>query len=570
MCHVKRYRKGTIDSDDDIYQSDISSIIQHSKPSDTIIVHGIAGIGKTCLMNRIALKWAKKELKHIKYVLLLHTKKIRNHSETAERIICHDLELLPEELNLNIKLILKYDSGKCLILIDGYNELSDEQREYSLLTKLLSREVAKQAVIIVTTRPEGKPYIEKLTKGNYIDLSLRKLDQVGMFTFIRNFFRNHDDYHKSFLQVCKTLMIAQNSWIPEGVRTVPLFLTMLCYLCRQEIKKTGDVKLFHKINGITMGSIVATFWTLLINVKQKKDNKRIDSILTILSDENIRTTTMHMIYVLAKMCFNCLENGETEFSHDVLQRNELNMDCIYDLGPVEIDRGRMVFFHAIFQEYAAAVHITRDDTALDTVLRAYKSRQDNPALFEKYRQALIMAVGIRPAILDKIRHVDLEITLFITEEPEYRLDLSLECDLVHACSIQDDDATKEIVRQFIYHILKAPVSRTMKCTALPEPDRSSYPSFLDLVNYIDCSGLICKVHDALINRDDTCPFDEVCTPRISPPDGGTYQAIRDPILLAALPSVDLGTTTKLGVVCIRPMTLRFLADDLVSILLAKL
>ena len=529
------------------------------------MVHGIAGIGKTCMMNHIAQSWAKKDpsLQRFKYVLLLHARKIRNHSETAERVICHDLKLLPEKLSVNIKLLLKFESSGVLILIDGYNELSDEQRDdnNTLLNKIIYRRVAGDAVVIVTTRPETKPYIENLTNGNYIDLPLKKLDQWGMFTFISYFFPGGDT-NKEFHKVSKALMLEQHSEIPEDVTSVPLFLTMLCHLCREQIK-TRDGKLFKEFKGLTVGSIVATFWTLLINVKETKEKKIIDNIVNVLPVENIGLKKMQMIYALAKMCFNCLLSGETEFSNDVLGENELDIDCVYELGPVEIDRGSMVFFHAIFQEFAAAVHITRDDTALDIVLEAYKSRQDNPALFVKYRQALIMAAGIRPAILDKIRSVDLEITLFITEEPEYRLDLSIECDLVHACSIHDDGETKGIIQQFVSHITNASVSRIVKCKDLPEPNRRSYECLLGLMAHRDCLKLIRKIH-VLINNavEDITVDDEACTPRISPPGGGTYQAIRDPMLLA-LPSVDLGTTKKLGIFCPKAMVLRFLTDDVV-------
>ena len=508
------------------------------------MVHGIAGIGKTCMMNHIAQSWAKKDpsLQRFKYILLLHARKIRNHSETAERVICHDLKLLPEKLSVNIKLLLKFDSKRFLILIDGYNELSDEQRDdnNTLLNKIIYRRVAGEAVVIVTTRPETKPYIEKLTNGNYIDLPLKKLDQVGMFTFISNFFPGCDK-NKEFHKVSKALMLEQHSEIPEDVTSVPLFLTMLCYLCKTEIEKTGDVELFKELTELTIGSIVATCWTLLINVKQKK-KKIIETILKVISVEYVSYKTMQMIYALAKMCFNRVENGETVFSNDVLRENELDMDCVYELGPVEIDRGRMVFFHAIFQEYAAAVHITRDDTALDIVLRAYKSRQDNPALFEKYRQALVMAAGIRPAILDTIRTVDFGITLFITEEPEYRLDLSIECDLVHACSIHDDDETKVIIKRFVSHIIDAPVTKKILSKELPELNRRPYQCLLGLMEHSDCYKLIKKVHIMIKNAAEDIDVDnEACTPRISPlSGGGTYQAIRDPILLAALPYVDLG------------------------------
>ena len=265
---------------DDINHSDISSIIQHSKSGDTIIVHGIAGIGKTCFMNRIALNWAIKapSLQHFKYVLLLPARKIRNHAETAERIICHDLKLLPEQFSVNIKLIMKFDSGKCLFLIDGYNELNDEQREYSMLTKLLSRKVAKQAVVIVTTRPEVEPYIKNLTEGNDIDLPLKRLDQQGMFSFIMNFFPHSKE---KFLRVSKIMMLEQYSEIPGDVTSVPLFLTMLCHMCREEIERTGDVTLFYELTGITIGSIVATFWKLLINVKQNMPLKMTPAILNV-------------------------------------------------------------------------------------------------------------------------------------------------------------------------------------------------------------------------------------------------------------------------------------------------
>ena len=229
----------------------------------------------------------------------------------------------------------------------------------------------------------------------------------------------------------------------------------------------------------------------------------------------------------------------------------------------------MTFFHNLFQEYAAALHITRDKDALTQVITALKSRHQPGSNFANYKDSLILAAGIDPNILKQLsgESFELDIAVLETPEPSYVMDLSLESAIVYEGMIYDDVATK-----FIAKMIKSPVNKIIKTTALPDINDRAYKYLLARMEYNDCLKLIWGVHlliAAKISKSGKrktvkTDFDETCVPIISPMDKSDFQAIRDPILLAVLPSVDLGATKRLSVFCTKPSVLKFLAEEHVS------
>ena len=123
-------------------------------PSYFILIEGAPGIGKTVLSKEIACQWAEnKLLKFKKLVFLLYLR------DPAIKDMVMLEELTQYVLNNNKKGTELSDhlfetKGKDLtIIFDGYDEMSGEDKNDSLVTKILNRRVLSECDLIITSRP---------------------------------------------------------------------------------------------------------------------------------------------------------------------------------------------------------------------------------------------------------------------------------------------------------------------------------------------------------------------------------------------------------------------------------
>ena len=119
----------------------------------SVLVEGSPGVGKTTFAFELCKQWAGGEALHNWKVVLVV--KLRDQRARKAKNLC---DLLyhpdPEVKQLVTKeLIDQYGEGLLLIL-DGYDELSDSQREFtSIIQQLMSRELLCKATLMVTSRP---------------------------------------------------------------------------------------------------------------------------------------------------------------------------------------------------------------------------------------------------------------------------------------------------------------------------------------------------------------------------------------------------------------------------------
>ena len=119
----------------------------------SVLVEGAPGVGKTTFVLKLCKQWANGEiLKEWQVVVLakLRDRRVRKATSLNEIFILHDRhdEAVNELINLN---------GKGLLLIlDGYDELTETQRNFdSVVQRLLRRELLPLATLVVTSRPHS-------------------------------------------------------------------------------------------------------------------------------------------------------------------------------------------------------------------------------------------------------------------------------------------------------------------------------------------------------------------------------------------------------------------------------
>jgi hypothetical protein len=161
-----------------IGKTDLDFLIQYKK----IIVSDTAGMGKSTLMKWITRQCVKR---YLGIPLLIELRKI-NPGNSLMQEIFSQLGQLGEQVDQDfiIKLLIV---GKFIIIFDGYDEISQDVRDYVTQEILLLVNKAHQNYFILTSRPDPalatfgnfKGFnIESLTEKQYTSI-IRKCDSIS-------------------------------------------------------------------------------------------------------------------------------------------------------------------------------------------------------------------------------------------------------------------------------------------------------------------------------------------------------------------------------------------------------
>ena len=300
-----------------------------------------------------------------------------------------------------------------------------------------------------------------------------------------------------------------------------------------------------------------------------------------LFDQNTPADIRWMFSCVAKMSFDCLETGDYIFTDDIMQHHldQHNVQRAYlsKLGPVDVfDGGNngMTFIHKLFQEYSAAHHVADDKYAFNQILTMWHEKSP---MFEKFRKSIIFAVGINPKLLDDFPMEGYTICLLASREGEYRLDLSFESELINECT------DPSIAKRFLSRVVEAPIDPTcIIVDALPDINLKAYKELLKYLTHCGCLTLLKRAFPSNIDHatghnreygttasssvDSARESMQIATevPLIQPQHESDDLIVGDPIILAALVSVNLGRTRRLTLKNIKPSTLSYLIADQVG------
>ena len=148
-------------------QIDIQDVL---KPCDSgqslrVIVDGPPGIGKTTLCCKLLNMWAKGELTHGQYNLVLYCP-LRNE-KVAQASTLADLSVYQSPTVLKVVEWMTTIEGEGLLIIfDGWDELSTDLRQSSLAARIIRREILAKCSVIVTSRSYASYSLLKLSSVN--------------------------------------------------------------------------------------------------------------------------------------------------------------------------------------------------------------------------------------------------------------------------------------------------------------------------------------------------------------------------------------------------------------------
>ena len=138
----------------------IEKILHHpfdNNPKRVVLIEGIPGIGKTTLCLDIVNSWTQSELISCEVLLLIllrdpNVQKISTVQEFSEYFMqsASEANLLNDYLE---------NKGSVTIILDGFDEMNSELRNFSFFSKLIKGDYLPKAKIVVTSRPSASAWL---------------------------------------------------------------------------------------------------------------------------------------------------------------------------------------------------------------------------------------------------------------------------------------------------------------------------------------------------------------------------------------------------------------------------
>ena len=144
-----------------------------------VIVDGPPGIGKTTLCYKLLKMWSEGTLLHNHYDLVLYCP-LRT-SKIAEATTLADLFMTESsKVSSIVEWISDRDGDGLLIIFDGWDELSSQLRESSLVASIISRKKLNQCSIIVTSRTYASSSLLNVALSpDYLNVTPRHIQVIG-------------------------------------------------------------------------------------------------------------------------------------------------------------------------------------------------------------------------------------------------------------------------------------------------------------------------------------------------------------------------------------------------------
>lgn len=336
------------------------------KKSKNIWLSGDAGLGKTTLLQWIAVKSAEndKEISSIRDTIPILIK-LRQYD--CNKISLHDcIKHVMKDSSYDIPsgwIEQSINMGRLVFLIDGFDEVSEEERNI-IFNWLEEIDPKGKCIKIYTARPQVKerPYNINLLEANILPMNRAR---------IRKFI---DYWHKAVLEEQLKVDKSDAEIIVNGLyekiifsdplmklATVPLLCAMICALHYKSQMNLPSNK----------RELYEECCKMLID-RRDKERK--------ISQTEINLNYEQKKIILSKLAYWMIKNNYVEVSKEDAEKNVKRSTDGMDLQDTirnprkiftfllercgvlrELEKGKVDFIHRTFQEYLAAYEISRED-----------------------------------------------------------------------------------------------------------------------------------------------------------------------------------------------------------------
>ena len=420
--------------------SDLFKVEGGKRPVRKVLVEGDAGIGKTTLCISVSEDWANGKLFQ-QFELVLHLP-LRMKVVASAGSLSELLKLLhpsPDVCESVAKYLVKEEGESVLIIADGWDELSESERqEESFLYQLLFQEFPLMSVVVTSRLSASAP--------------LHQLPCIDRFVEVRGFSKEHiveyiqSEFASDQEKAGRLLEQLEDNPLVDSVCSVPLNCAIVCHLWRtlKEALPTTMTELYTKI-----------ILNLVLRNMQKIDTYNTLSCLS--KFDSLPPDLQQPWWLLCEFAFQTLEKDQLVFSQEELEAlaSDKRILCFGLLQSAEsvLETGfgkSFHFLHLTFQEYLAALHLARQppDKQLD-VFRSHKPKDrwspNRFALVNKFFFGINCFVDINFEIGTK--SFIQQIFKYVAGETTYNLDTLVLC---HCAFEAHNDLVNSLMIWYIY------------------------------------------------------------------------------------------------------------------------
>ncbi|MCB1107706.1 MAG: NACHT domain-containing protein, partial [Chlamydiia bacterium] len=332
-----------------------------SAPQKRVIIYGSAGVGKSTFCQKIAYSYATgspvwPQFKTLFWIKLRYVTEKDNEKSLYE--------LIGRECGFewgSFQDLMK-DKGfrdECLLLLDGYDELSDlpirlktSGGQYFKALEAFQKEFSH---ILITSRPQTIDEIPNLQEFEILGFDEKRVNE-----YIQKFFPQDKQNQKEILE--KSL---KNPYI-RSLSRIPINLEIFA-----SVALDGS-SFFTQSDNLNMTSIYIGLTNHLFGryLTDKKEIKKKEEVigLDLLELDEI----LHLTKALEDIAFKATTQGKIFLGlseiNPIFTTNKVSFQERRSIGPFRIDEAQGSFIHLTFQEFFAAAKIARFYSEKDRAL----------------------------------------------------------------------------------------------------------------------------------------------------------------------------------------------------------
>ena len=365
-----------------------------------ILIEGAPGIGKTVLAKEIAYRWAENELLTSKKLLFLVFLRecFQKPVITIEGLIQFVFKS-NEMTSCLTKHLTKTEGKDTVIIFDGFDELSEENKKESIIVDIINRRILTKCCLVVTSRPTASSILHKSVDRRVEIVGFTEEDRLD---YIQTALGN-DDKQVNGEQVNNERVIALQHYLQSNPTInalcyIPLNMTILLCLVEDGIDKLPktQTEMYKKFIEMTIVRFI----------------KKYDKSNTIIDIAELLDPYDKLFVELTKLAYKALKTDKIVFTLPEIKKGCPNLTMTSSnwngLGLLKAvqcfsvqmgnDQVTFHFLHFSIQEYMAAWYISTlsDSKQIKLLQKTFWEH--------RYYNTWIMYVGITCGSSFALRH----------------------------------------------------------------------------------------------------------------------------------------------------------------------